>query len=100
MAEFINKKKCVVVGGHKNWQDHLKNYLPACRFITPDELSIDVDFLLTVDLVLFNETINNHSMYQKVKSKLVHTDVPICYNGSNTNIKISLQKMYAKLKDL
>jgi hypothetical protein len=100
LAAFINQKKCVIVGGLKNWQDHLKTYLPTVRFISPDELSIDLDFLLHVDLVFFNEAINNHSMYQKIKSKLVHTNIPIGYNGSNTNIKISLQKMYNILKDI
>ena len=97
LASYINKWRCVVIGGPKSWQDHLKVFLPACRFISPDELNIDMDFLINVDLVLFNEAINNHSMYQKVKSTLLNTNIPICYTGVNTNIKITLRKMYEEL---
>jgi hypothetical protein len=100
MADYINKKKCAVVGGLTSWQDHLKTYLPSCRFVTPDELNMDMNFLLNVDLVFFNEAINNHSMYQKVKSTLFNSDIPICYTGTNTNIKISLKKMYDKLRSI
>jgi flagellar motility protein MotE (MotC chaperone) len=99
MADYINKRKCVVVGGLPSWQDHLKTYLPSCRFVTPDEINLDMNFLLNVDLVFFNEAINNHSMYQKVKTTLINTDIPICYTGANTNIKISLKKMYTKLRE-
>ncbi len=98
MADFINKSRCVVVGGPKSWQDHLKVYLPAGRFISPGELNIDMDFLLNVDIVLFNEEINNHSMYQKVKTTLLKTNIPICYTGLNTNMKITLRKLYDHLK--
>ncbi|MEH7157752.1 hypothetical protein [Neobacillus drentensis] len=100
LADYINKWKCVVIGGLKGWQDQLKGYLPTCRFISPDEVNIDWDFLLHVDLVLFNESINNHSIYQKVKTTLVHTDVPICYTGATTNMKLTLTKMFNHLRSL
>jgi hypothetical protein len=89
MAEYINKNKCVMVGGMNSWQDNLKKYIPSCRFVKPEDLNVDLDFLLNADLVLFNETINNHSMYRKIKSILSNTNIPLCYNGSNTNIKIT-----------
>ena len=98
LADYLNQWKCVVIGGQKGWQDQLKAYLPACRFFSPDEVNIDWDFLLHVDLIVFNESLNSHSMYQKVKAKLLNTDISICYTGSNTNMKISLRKMYDHLR--
>lgn len=94
MAEVINDNKIVIVGGIKSWQDSLKGYLPTARFIQPEELNIDLDFLLKADLVFFNETVNNHSMYQKIRAKLENTNIPLLYSGGNTNIKISLRRMY------
>lgn len=100
LADYINKWKCVVVGGLKGWQDQLKAFLPTCRFISPDEVNIDLDFLLNVDLIFFNESLNSHSMYQKVKTTLLRTDIPICFTGANTNMKISLRKMYDYLQSV
>lgn len=97
MAAAINGKKCVIVGGLKSWQDQLREWLPSARFIQPEELGIDLEFIQSADLVFFNESVNNHAMYQKIKSKLEGTDIPISYSGGNTNMRISLKKMYEGL---
>lgn len=94
IVEFLQGKKCVVVGGLKNWQDQLKQWLPEIRFIQPEELNIDFSFLQNVDLVMFNEAVNNHAMYQKIKKVLENSHIPICYSGSSTNVYVTLGKMY------
>lgn len=98
MASYLNTKKCIIVGGLKGWQEQLKEYIPTARFIQAEELNIDLDFLLKADLVFFNEAVNNHSMFERIKSKLENTTIPISYSGKNTNIRITLKKMYDGIK--
>lgn len=100
MASVLNENICVIVGGLKSWQEQLRKYIPTARFIQPEELNINLDFLVGADLVFFNETINNHAMYHKIKSKLENTNTPICYSGSNTNVHLSLKKMYEEINSL
>lgn len=94
MAEHINDYQCVIVGGLKSWQEQLKEYIPSARFIEAEELNLNFDFLLSADVIYFNEAVNSHAMYQKIKSKLENSSVPICYSGRNTNMYHSLKKIY------
>lgn len=94
MAEAINRYHCVIVGGLKSWQEQLKEYIPSARFIEVEELHLNFDFLLSADVIFFNESVNSHAMYQKIKSKLENSSVPICYSGRNTNMYYSLKKIF------
>lgn len=99
MAAVLNQKKCVIVGGLKSWQDQLKDWIPSARFIQAEELGIDLDFIRNADIVFFNESVNNHAMYQKIKARLENSSILMSYSGGNTNMKISLRKMYEALMD-
>lgn len=99
MAKVVSNFNCVIVGGLKSWQEQLKEYIPSARFIQADELHINLDFLLGADLIFFNESVNSHAMYQRIKAKLEQTSVPICYSGRNTNVYFSLKKIYEMVKE-
>lgn len=97
MAAELNKNACVIVGGLKSWQEQLKEFIPSARFLQPEDLHVDLDFILNANIVFFNESINSHAMFQRIKAKLEHTTIPISFSGNNSNIHLSLKKMYEAL---
>lgn len=100
IINYINRKRCVIVGGNKSWQEKLRNLLSNCRFIEPDELNIDFDFLSTQDFIVFNEAYNNHAMFYKIKDRANDCNIPIFFMGTTTNIKLSLGKIYEQAKQM
>ncbi|MCU7756888.1 hypothetical protein N7988_28075 (plasmid) [Bacillus cereus] len=97
IASYINNRKCIIVGGDKNWQGNIRDYLTKCHFISPDELNIDLEYLKNYDLIIFNETYNNHSMYNKIKVNANSYKIPIVYSGSYTNIRRLLAHIYKQI---
>ncbi|WP_339289153.1 hypothetical protein [Paenibacillus sp. FSL E2-0201] len=96
MSAIINTKKCVIIGGEKRWQDKIKEYLPRSRNILPDELSVDLTFLSSQEVIIYNETINNHSMFNKVKANLSDEAV-IIYTGHTSNIQQLITMIYKEI---
>lgn len=100
MSDFIKHHKCVIIGGHISWQDKVKTLLPNIRFVTADEVSKDISFLTNYNIIFFNESINSHSMFNKVKSLIDFKNIPFAYLGQHTNVELTVQSIYNELKHL
>lgn len=100
MSDFIKHHKCVIIGGHISWQDKVKTLLPNIRFVTADEVSKDISFLTNYNIIFFNESINSHSMFNKVKSLVDFKNIPFAYLGQHTNVELTVQSIYNELKHL
>lgn len=98
MIKFISSRKCVVVGGHVNWQEKLQNMLSNSRFISADELNKDMCFLTNLDAILFNESINSHAMFNKIKALSEGRNIPLILIGKFNNIELTIQNIYNELK--
>jgi hypothetical protein len=98
MLEYINTKKCAIIGGHETWQEKLKNKLPNIRFLSADEINKDLSFLANMDAILFNESKNSHSMYNKVKSFAEGSNIPLLMVGKVDNLELSIENIYRELK--
>ena len=99
ITQFINSTNCVIVGGNINWQNSLKAYLPDCRFISVDDLNRNLNFIKSSNIVIFNDSVNSHAMFKKIKSKIEDSGAKFIYCNPTTNIKLSLQNLYMKLTD-
>jgi hypothetical protein len=98
MIKFISSKKCVVVGGHVNWQGKLQSTLTNLRLVSAEELNKDISYIANSDAVLFNESVNSHSMYRKLKSALEGKNIPFIMIGKFNNIELTIQAIYTELK--
>lgn len=99
ISEFINLKKCIIVGGNINWQNSLKFHLPDCKFLSTDDLNRNFNFIKSSDIVVFNDSVNSHAMFKKIKSKIEKSGAKFIYCNPTTNIKLSLQNLYIKLNE-
>jgi len=99
ITQFINSTNCVIVGGNINWQNSLKVYLPDCRFISVDDLNRNLNFIKSSNIVIFNDSVNSHAMFKKIKSKIEDSGAKFIYCNPTTNVKLSLQNLYMKLTD-
>jgi hypothetical protein len=66
IASFLANKKLVIVGGHINWQNKLKEKLPNLTFVNSG--NSDLPYLNNKDAIFINTSINSHSLYYKVTS--------------------------------
>lgn len=99
IANYINSKKCIIIGGDKNWQNNLKTYLPDCKFLSVDDLNRKFDFIKQTDKIFFNTYINSHSMFNKVKSVVSKSNAILFYCIPSTNIELTLKDIYLKLNN-
>lgn len=100
MLDLIKHHKCVIIGGHVSWQDKIKALLPNMRFVNADEVTKDISFLTNYNIIFFNESINSHSMFNKIKSLIDFKNIPFAYIGQHTNVEMTIQSIYNEIKHL
>ncbi|BAO04852.1 uncharacterized protein CBO05P1_133 [Clostridium botulinum B str. Osaka05] len=83
----------VIIGGHPQWQNKIKEYLPNCRFIAPDMLNFDTNILNNVDIVFIYTNYLNHAMYYKVIDIIRERGLRLEYLKSNINMEIVLNQI-------
>lgn len=62
--------KVLVIGGHVNWQNKLKEIYPEFSYIASDNVNFNVGMLKTADLVFFNILHCSHTLYYRVKENI------------------------------
>ena len=90
-SEELNKLKGVIIGGHPNWQNKMKESLDW-TFISPD-FSINEDLIKNADVVIFNVSYLNHSLYYKAIDIIKENNIQMGYIKS-TNIQYAISEMY------
>lgn len=66
----LRNLKVLVIGGHVNWQNKLKEIYPEFSYIASDNVNFNVGMLKTADLVFFNILHCSHTLYYKVKENI------------------------------
>lgn len=90
-SEKLNKLKGLIIGGHPNWQNKMKESLDW-TFISPD-FSINEDLIRNADVVVFNVSYLNHSLYYKAIDIIRENSIQMCYIKS-TNIQYAIHEIY------
>lgn len=63
----IPNVKCLIVGGHENWRNKLKEELPdSFKFLAGDKANFDLQYINDVKLVIFNVAYMNHATYYRI----------------------------------
>lgn len=97
IVNFINNTNCIIIGGNINWQNELKKYLTNIKFLSLDDLNRNFNFITSKSIIFFNDSVNSHSMFNKVKSRIENMNIKLLYCTSNTNIMLSLEHIFNEL---
>lgn len=62
------EKRVLVVGGHRNWQNKLRELFPKWQFISAGQNNLDDDMIRGKDCIICNTEVLAHSCYYKVLS--------------------------------
>lgn len=89
----INHTGILIVGGHSNWQNQIKDKLPNVRIVDTEALNFNPNSLSNVKFIIFNTAYMNHSMYYKMVNYARNNDIRIGYI-TNQNINSSIQQIY------
>ena len=97
MTESIGKLRVVIIGGHTNWVNKLKNRFPDWVFVSPDASGTpDVDIVDKADHVyFFSETIS-HSAYFRFLNVIRERKVDFGYIHG-VNIDKNTRQIYKEL---
>ena len=94
MSEFLSKKRIIIIGGHDNWTNQLKERFPGWTFIKPsasgtipERAAIYADYLF-----FFTDTVS-HSAYNKYMNVVIRHNLPFSYLHG-TNIEKTIRSVY------
>ncbi|SEF52447.1 hypothetical protein SAMN04487919_101470 [Bacillus sp. ok061] len=95
--QYLNSKKCAIVGGHPDWQNKIKKDISSFLFINVDEKGRNLSFLNNMDAVFIKTTYLNHSLYYKVINAVNMSGVPIFYLNRTDNIELTINEINERL---
>jgi Skp family chaperone for outer membrane proteins len=95
----LSKVKGLILGGHEQWQKHMKELLPSFVFLHCDRINFDVRILRNIDIVFIYADYLNHAIYERLTDNM-NKDIKPEYLQYNTNEKIVLGQIYDKCKDM
>lgn len=101
MTKDLSELQIAVVGGHDNWHANLIKQLPDTRIVKAEHINTDFSFLHTVDVLVINVSILNHSIYHKVKNQIKRQTkkTKIVYlNTQGSNIPLTIQQLHQQIK--
>lgn len=88
-------KKVLVVGGHTNWQNKLRELFPKWQFVSAGQNSLDDKMIRGKDCIICNTEVLAHSCYYKILSGREKRQ-KLCYVHSN-NIQKCLRELAPQL---
>lgn len=89
--EEIASKKIVIVGGHPNWKNKVKERIPSVIFVDKDT-HFDSSFLATADFVYYQIDHLSHGVFYRTHPIVKKENVPFGFIPSG-NVNITLLQM-------
>jgi hypothetical protein len=99
MTEFIQPKHIIIFGGYPNWQQKLKELLPAVEFVDVDEKNRDISRIQRADAVFINTAVFAHSFYKKILKELNKSETPLFYLNGQSNLEKTVLEIYRWLAE-
>ena len=98
MEKAIANKNIVIIGGHVNWINKLKERFPNWMFILPDSYkTVDGKMLEGKDKVYFFTDYLSHVTYGKFIAAVRERHIPFGYLGS-LNVEKLIRQIYEDVK--
>ena len=92
MVKAIADKKIVIIGGHINWQNKLKQMFPEWIFVHPDAYkTVNAGMLEDKEKVYFFTDYINHISYKKFIAIARERNIPFGYIGSRNIDSVAAQ---------
>lgn len=95
----LNNLKGVIIGGHPNWQNKMKEKLPNWTFIDANVSRINSSLLKDKNIVIINTVYLNHALYYGVMNYIRNEDCALGY-VSSTNVELSIKEVYEICKGI
>lgn len=70
LEKLLRSKKILIMGGHVNWQNRIREVYPKLTYMDSDNVNFDVSILKNADYIFFNTLHCSHTLYFKVKDNL------------------------------
>ena len=70
LERALRGMKVLVIGGHANWQNKIKEKYPKFPYIDHENVNFNVNILKTADLIFFNTQHCSHTQYFKIKENI------------------------------
>jgi hypothetical protein len=97
MEEAIADRKIVIIGGHVNWQNKLKQMFPKWLFVHPDAYrTVSAGMLEDKEKVYFFTEYISHISYKKFVAIVREKNIPFGYIGSR-NIDSVVAQIYHEM---
>ncbi len=97
MEKAIADKKVVIIGGHINWQNKLKQIFPKWFFVHTDAYkTVNAGMLESREKVYFFTDYINHISYKKFIAIVRERNIPFGYIG-NHNINNVISQIYQEM---
>lgn len=97
MKEAISGRKIVIIGGHMNWHNKLKQMFPEWLFVHPDAYkTVNAGMLEDKEKVYFFTDYINHISYKKFVAIVREKNIPFGYIGSS-NIDSVVAQVYQEM---
>lgn len=93
LSELTEGKKIIVIGGHINWRNDLKNKYPAFQIFDGSVNTADLSSIQSADFVFLNVSNMSHAMYYKIMSILRTNNIPFDYLGRAINQELCEKEM-------
>lgn len=75
----LSEFKGVIVGGHENWHNRMKEILPdSWRFVHPDD-NINTQIIVGADIVFFYVNYLSHAVFKKIFFEAKKNNIPVGY---------------------
>ena len=98
MKAYIADKNVVIIGGHVNWQNKLKEMFPDWKYVSLTSFkTVDGSMLENKDKVYFYTDYISHTSYYKFIAAVRERKIPFGYIGSYNLDKV-VRQIYKDLK--
>ena len=85
LKELVKGKKIVIIGGHIEWRNKLKNKYPSITVMDGHNPASDFSVINNADLVLLNTSNMSHIVYYKIIDVLRNGNIRYNYLGRTIN---------------
>ena len=99
LADLVPGKKIIIVGGHVNWRNKMKEQYPSITFLDGHNVSLDVSRFDNADFTLFNTSNMSHKLYYKVINHLRDKKLRFDYLGRSRNQELLEAEIVSILKE-
>jgi hypothetical protein len=100
LAELMRGRKVIVVGGHVNWRNKMKERYPNIAFLDGHNKTLNSSIFDNADVTLFNTSNMSHAVYEKAVCYLRDKKLRFNYLGRSKNQDLLEAEIISSLQEI